>query len=87
MSNLAQLTFQYRATGRIRRESQGQLGGGLGQSSLQVLTNSLVKQTKDTMDALDTMEADENEAKLKIRKLAVKMTSYCSSRLTIGTLP
>ena len=43
VSDLAQLTNQYRATGRIRRESRGQLGGGLGQSSVQVLTNSLKK--------------------------------------------
>ena len=72
MSELAQLMEQYEAIGRLRRESRGLLDGGLGQSSLQVLTNYLVKVTKDTMDVVretkDTMEAEENEAKLKIRK-------------------
>ena len=182
VSDLAQLTNQYRATGRIRRESRGQLGGGLGQSSIQVLTNSLKKKLnkldlippEDSRDSVicytpsrqpptstpsnsppppplpprscqslgpqshtggnhnsacteisaielgseevfyennlnqlsqlplyvhapgtlipvketkDTMEADENDAKLKIRKLAEKMGSYESSQLTMDTLP
>ena len=88
VSDLAQLTNQYRATGRIRRESRGQLGGGLGQSSLQVLTNYLVKETKDTMDVVretkDTMEAEENKAKLK---LTAKMGFYSPNQLTKGSDP
>ena len=181
VSDLAQLTNQYRATGRIRRESRGQLGGGLGQSSIQVLTNSLKKKlnkldlippenSRDSVisytpsrqpptstpsnsppppplpprscqslgpqshtggnhnsacteisaielgseevfyennlnqlsqpplyvrapgtlipvkETKDTMEADENEVKLKIRKLTAKMGFYSSNQLTKGSL-
>ena len=79
---------QYKATGRLRRESQSLLDGGLGQSSLQVLTNYLVKGTKDTMDVVretkDTMEAEENKAKLK---LTAKMGFYSPNQLTKGSDP
>ena len=88
MSKLAQLMEQYEAIGRLRRESRGLLDGGLGQSSLQVLTNYLVKGTKDTMDVVretkDTMEAEENKAKLK---LTAKMGFYSPNQLTKGSDP
>ena len=43
VSDLAHLTDQYRATGRIRRELHGQPEESFGQTSLQVLTHSLKK--------------------------------------------